>query len=215
MTPYPTHLFKYLPRQYAHDMVTRGTVRVGTLYEYRNEEALGSQIGDKDEGRSMEYDYIGDRLLRSDSPESWIVKKAISLGPGATAHVVDATFREGGESANVLVYCTAKTYDESSMRAFGCDTAVRIHDVAHFFGALNDALLATVPGLGNGGAKSCDYRGRHLQAGASVTHPAWLKDRRYAHQCEYRAAWEVPQAEARPRIITVPEISACCEIFRP
>ncbi len=43
-------LYKYLPRRYLDAFLNRGSLKIGTLYEYRQVEAYGHVIGDKNEG---------------------------------------------------------------------------------------------------------------------------------------------------------------------
>lgn len=44
-------LYKYLKKEHAHSLLSKGIIRLGTLYEYRNIEKHGSVIGDDTEGK--------------------------------------------------------------------------------------------------------------------------------------------------------------------
>ena len=44
------HLFKYLPKKYLEAFLHRGSIKIGTLYEYRKTEQYGTVVGDLDEG---------------------------------------------------------------------------------------------------------------------------------------------------------------------
>ena len=43
-------LYKYLPKSYLEAFLTRGSLKIGTLNDYRKTEAYGDVIEDKDEG---------------------------------------------------------------------------------------------------------------------------------------------------------------------
>jgi len=49
-------LFKYLRSEHVDSMLGRGTIRLGTLHEYRDIESHGAEIGDLDEGRKWVFE---------------------------------------------------------------------------------------------------------------------------------------------------------------
>ena len=42
-------LYKYLPLEFANGLVKEGTVKLGTLTDYQNEDHYGEDIGDQGE----------------------------------------------------------------------------------------------------------------------------------------------------------------------
>ncbi len=40
-------IYKSMKREYAEALVSKGQLRIGTLYDFRKEELYGSEIGDK------------------------------------------------------------------------------------------------------------------------------------------------------------------------
>ena len=43
-------LYKYIPKRYLDAFLNQGSLKIGTLYEYRQVEAYGNVIGDKTKG---------------------------------------------------------------------------------------------------------------------------------------------------------------------
>lgn len=50
-------LYKYLKRQHAESLLHDGEIKIGTLYDFRRQESVDMQRGDKNEGR-MNYTYV-------------------------------------------------------------------------------------------------------------------------------------------------------------
>ena len=48
-------LYKYLPLKYAEDLVIKGIIKLGTLYEYQDTNLHGNEIGDQEEGNLEEW----------------------------------------------------------------------------------------------------------------------------------------------------------------
>lgn len=48
-----TVLYKYMKREYADPLLTKGELLINTLYEYRDKEKHGAVIGDDSEGKKL------------------------------------------------------------------------------------------------------------------------------------------------------------------
>ena len=48
-------LYKYMKKEHAKLLTKQGSLRVGTLYEFRNKEKHGQEIGDNKEGIKSAY----------------------------------------------------------------------------------------------------------------------------------------------------------------
>ena len=71
-------LYKYLKKAHLEEFFENGTVKIGTLYEYRDVESHGSVVGDRDEGlqtTELSLPGGGEIDLASPSPEADFLRK--------------------------------------------------------------------------------------------------------------------------------------------
>lgn len=91
-------LYKYLPKKYLEAFLRHGSLKIGTLYEYRRTEDYGDVVGDKNEGlhktelalagggeidlvtSSPEAEYFRTHVLR---PDQHHLKPKIIMADGA------------------------------------------------------------------------------------------------------------------------------------
>jgi hypothetical protein len=210
-------LYKYLKRKYAEPLVCRGTIRLGSLQEYQDEdeERHGTVIGDREEGVKRLYDDPAFATAETLSPfASPIVHSVIHGVRGPGVAFVNCVFTQEYVSANCWLYCTSARLSAQLMKEFGCDACVRLDDPATFFEAIFNELKRR--GRAHGcKVFDCIYRERnqHYSADDGV-HPAALKDPRYASQREVRAAFfPVNLPIERFLDVTVPELTRCCTLL--
>ena len=69
-------IYKHLPLKYAKQLVNFGSIKIGTLYSYRDIETFGNEIGDSNEGVSIEYSHDKEYQTGQQSPSqregSWL-----------------------------------------------------------------------------------------------------------------------------------------------
>jgi hypothetical protein len=202
-----------MKRQYAEGMIADGTVQLGTLYHYREQEKLGNAIGDEDEGK---YDIFsedtievkGDPIVLPD-----FYRGLLEIGPDIRqARVQDIRFQRTHISPNAYMFCCSSEFSESTMREFG-DACVRISDISGFVDEIRKAIQGEITTTI---AARCLYLKRefHYTTPAPAP-PGFIKDPSYAHQKEVRAVWVPKVAEIQPRILTVPGIRRFCSLHYP
>jgi hypothetical protein len=192
----PQVVYKYLRRKHAESMLAKGCVRIGTLYEYRNVELHGPDLGDKDEGLWSGVDYVDRkerRIKATLSPPCRITldvpgdKRLTDISVYATRHYIQF-FEEWPDS---YIYCISKVLDTKVMQAFNAEVAVQIHEPMEFFKVLTRHLRQRF-GITAYFFGSCGYRKRI----GSIQAPPWpllfIKDPKYAYQREVRFAWLPP-----------------------
>ena len=208
-------LYRYLPPIWADRMVRYGSVRIGTLHDFRRIEALDPERGDKEEGvRTSLTDGHARIVEGKDLP--WFVKETLTIPSG-----VKFAFEEGAvlkvqqNATDAYVYCTCSRFDESLMHRFG-GACVTITDSEEFFRAITRALdgwdqygIRLISGFLLG---PCEYESRE-QTWPNVKqyNPVFRKPPGYAHQSEVRAVWTSPATSISPRNLVVPDIRAYCE----
>jgi len=209
-------LYKYLRREHADSFFARGTIRIGTLQEFRRVEEHGNAVGDVDEGQHhtvFSFQGGGNIDLSEDSPAAEYIRKQI-LGIGdKRANVTMALHQDTriihrGQSKNYYIYCLTAHFNEASMREFGYNSAIVVHQPEDFLIAISRRIR---------------HRGTPVYFGPVVykdkitgwnkphdVHPALLKSPNYAYQHEWRALWDPIGSNSRPIFVNVPEAIRYC-----
>jgi hypothetical protein len=203
-------LYKFLRTEHAAALMENGTIRVGTLWEYQNEERHGTQVGDEGEGRLAQYD---DRqLVLSDDPttQSAITKQVFNL-EGATGAVIQGITMAVEETVdNLHVYSLSGQFDRASFAEFAdsrYEICLRIDNPSGFVSVLDAAMKRRFE-ADNYTVLPCVYGNRvvHYRDGQKI-HPVQLKPIRLAHQHEVRVIWRAPRGLPEPHVFDCPELS--------
>lgn len=205
-------IFKYMKAHHAESFLREGTLRIGTLYEFRDMEKHGAVIGDKNEGQKSLYTHLEGRYTNENAPA--ISKKFIELGDGAAFE--NCTLVEQTDSPDCFLFCASAEYSAEMMAEFKADVCVVIDNLEGFYNAITKALSAKIgnPALFRG-AHRCQYVARNLKHEEDHGIPgALIKDADYIKQKEIRAIWEpATPLPIGPVIIKCPEALKFCWIY--
>jgi hypothetical protein len=196
-------------------------LKIGTLHEYKDEEDLGSVIGDKNEGlhitelrsphgreidlakNTPEAEYFKKHVLRPDQQNSK-VKLVMEAGASLVAHT---------NSSNYYIYCITSEYDKDVMLKFGCDRCIEIVNPGKYFKEISRVIRhkASYKGYFNivYGNKTTDHLNPHK------THPALMKEAKYSNQAEVRAIWQPKKEPKGSLFIKVPKVIKYCRKLKP
>lgn len=189
----PQVLYKYLSWEHAHAMLATGSLRIGTLHEYRMIEQHGPVVGDQHEGLVSAVDYVNRKRRGSRSTLNPPLRVTLDV-PGdnrltdISIYATQDYIQFFEEWPDTYVYCLSKVLDPKVMRAFNADAAIQIHRPMDFFLALTRhlrrKLKITAYFFG-----SCGYQER-IGSLQDTPRPAlFIKDPGYAYQQEVRLAW--------------------------
>jgi hypothetical protein len=183
-------IYKYMGRAHAARMLADGEIRLGTLYTYRNEEELGPEVGDRDEG-TLNLKKSGFTVVDTVDPRTIpaFFRNGLSVGSGARLQIIarDGIGRQF-EDPDCWVYCTSKYFDRDQMNSMGYDTCVEIFDIEPFFFAVSREIQLRIRSFW--GAAECVYRDRTVEHTAyDGIPPAFIKHPRFRGQTEVRALW--------------------------
>jgi hypothetical protein len=214
-------LYKYLQKKYLDAFFLRGSLKVGTLYEYRAIEHYGDVIGDRNEGlhktelslpgggeidlgsNSREADFFRKHVLRPDQQNSK-VKIVLEDGARLIAH---------SNSQDLYIYCTSSVYDPIVMKQFGCDSCLEITDPEAFFRIISHRIRhkGKFDGFGpvHYQSKYTHYTQPHQ------LHPAIMKEPEFEYQQEWRAIWVPNKTPRSPLFISVPKAVRYCRPYSP
>lgn len=190
-------LYKYINSEFEKDALEKGCFRLGTLFDYRNEEGYGNEIGEGGEGilQLVADSWKGKEIdLSSNSPEAVLIRDSLKISLDDEYAKNKIVFGEGSEmvfnrqSINSLVFCASKEFDREVMEQFGCDSCILINNAQRFLSEISKSI-----------SHIADYQldshivyNDRIQRLISATHlhPALLKPKNYQHQKEYRALWK-------------------------
>jgi hypothetical protein len=215
-------LFKYMKAEHLDTTLARGIFRIGTLYEFRNMELHGAEIGDVEEGKKTIHLTAATPMtfdLLSNDPRALHTQKVMKgwdgLPAGSRIQInlnagVSVELRE--ESPDVYTYCASMTYDADQMRAFGYNTCIKIHDREGFFAELSNCLLDADFIVGT----PVQYRPRRVDyADEGVASAVFLKSESYSSQGEFRVLWQPHTQLIAPVLVTCPRALLYCEKYDP
>jgi hypothetical protein len=216
----PKRLFKYMKAEHLEMALTRGTFKIGTLHDFRNQERLGDWIGDKDEGKRSFHLTPTEQISfdpTSDDPRAVHTRKVIggfeNFAPGQATIVMHpmSCIETREDVADAYIFCTTHEYDEAEMLKAGYDTCLVIDDVQGFFAEISNCLdadwLCCAPVI---------YGDRRIEFAASEPPSAeLLKPIDLESQREVRAIWEPREHPIEPRVIDCPRALQYCDVYRP
>lgn len=199
-------LYKYLKKNHANLLLKKGSFRLGTLYEYRDEESYGQVIGDASEGTRLAYEEI-DHVTREN--QSKFSKQFVNLEAEGSG-MSNLTLQVEQHSPDCYIYCTAEEFDKNALSDFGYDTCVVIEDPNRFFAALSHTIRhkAKFEGIFH-----CQYMLREVHYTSDIP-PAIIKDPKYQNQKEVRGVWSpTKQQVVEPIYLTSKKAARYCKLF--
>lgn len=206
-------LYKYLPHEYAENMLIHNSIRIGTLFSYRNTEELGNEIGDLHEGTSIEYSH--NKTLRNGTELNSFESKAIKAGKGMLLQGI--YIQKKHNSTNAYIYCLSKEYSKEIMERLNeenkgpkYDTCIEIFDPQNFRKAIALSFACKGRYLG---LFECNYNERKHDYRIQSPHPAVLKDPEHAYQKEVRMIWTPINNDINAEIIVVNNLNKYCKMI--
>ena len=199
-------LFKYCKLQHMQSMQERGTVRVGSLYDYRDNELHGEMVADVDEGKKTMSGTV--KMLTPGTLKNY---------PGLDGLV---GFKYGKienltilgrkiHSDNCLVFSASAAYSEKTHQEWlqeeHYDACYRIYSARLFFRAISRILRPR--GYEFFGYNYVLYADEvDIASQVASIHPAFCKRKEFSPQVEVRAIWKSLNAEPiTPQTLNITE----------
>ncbi|WGO96907.1 hypothetical protein QFX18_12710 [Saccharophagus degradans] len=210
-------LYKYQTKENAIKTVNHGSFRIGTLYDYRDIEQYGSEIGDVGEGTRSVESAIGEEFLLTgeNSNAKGFVSGFIPQVLDRNMWISDVQFRRRDNSPDRYLYCVSSEPSRDAMLDFECDTALEITDWPKFFYELRASLRMKVRLQRTCHIMPCIYGDRMAHySELDENDILQLKPREMEYQKEWRAAWTpVGVGGIKPIIIHSPKAKKYCRII--
>lgn len=204
-------LYKYMHMEHAKSLIENGTVRIGTLYEYRNTEKHGTTIGDDLEGtKSVYMDVKKEWWTGKSQPE--FAKSFFNLSENSSMRLEGITLEKPTNSLNYYIYCTTEEFDKDVQSDFSYDACIIIENPKKFFAVISEKLKrkALFKGI-----YKCQYRDRRIPHDKdNKIHPAIIKDPKDSKYKEVRAIWKPEKKLITPIVINCRGIIRYCKLLK-
>jgi len=199
---FPGKLYKYLPRQFAENLINNGEIKLGTFDYYRINFKDDAQRQDVFEAKKIvpmpdvnQYlDFNVDRTIARDkftqqefpiAPDLPIYQFRHRKNFIGTIQVEVKTNKQTFLHADSYLYCLSKKKDIELSKKFNADVCVEIFDPQYFFSHiafyLNRERISTSFNWGN-----CSYKHPLDQSIDYDIHEYMVKDYKFKDQEEYR-----------------------------
>lgn len=203
-------LYKYLRKEHAKMLLEKGKLRIGTLYEFRDIEKHGTEIGDSSEGQKSTYMEIeNETWTKKNQPQ--YSQDFFNLGEKGSLTIEGITLEKPINSPNYYIYSTTEAFDENALIDFGYDTCIVIENPEKFFAAISKTLRHKGDFEG---IFRCQYHPRRLPHDKDHgIHPAIIKSPEYEKQKEVRTLWKPKKKSVQPIIIECRKASKYCRLL--
>jgi hypothetical protein len=210
----PAPLYKYLDAKHADSMITQGSVKIGTLSEYRASEHR--ERGDAHEGELTLQSPSGRHVYGGNQLPPLLRNPGINIGPGALGTDGLGAVTVTSKVPDLFVYCATESFDAENASRFG-DGCERIDRPEEFVLALDASLRAAVQAgvLSAPRWGRCVYEDRQHNWEREDLPAAWLlKPKDYQGQREIRVCWHIqPPQPLESIVLKVPSIIPYCTLL--
>lgn len=218
-------LYRYSAKKWNDALIERGSVRIGTLRDFRNIEHKPG-ISDPFEGTKTLQHEIDDWQFGNEIPgaPSYHARTAELMGliqdpPNRKGQIIDGSIQGISillpvDDPNCFIHCTSYRLRKDVMSQFeGADSCVEIYNIQGFYECLTNAINKHVP-VRWGGLQDVHYASRwEICNGQNLgISPTWLKGDDFSPQYEARAVWHPvdPGKSIDWFAIEIPELSKFC-----
>lgn len=217
--PYlPPHAFqvpvyKFVSRKYLDRFFDTGSIRVGTLHDFRKIEEHGKWRGDESEGKSNVVQHVPytDRI-----EEGSFLSRFIA--PGSVGQMNNNVFIEQRDYPNSFVFCTSSYFSNDLFQRWhaeeGVDACYEIFDWKGYKAEITKKLAP----IANPIASSyVTYVAGDIHGESQQRHilPPFVKKEEYIWQSEFRGLWlhKAPSIDVKAACIEIPEARKYCRPF--
>ncbi len=200
-----------MERRWATALAERGSIRIGTLADFRRQEAHRSAIGDRHEGQmtyKTGFDY---------RPPDGMDTPFLKIGGSAQGSIPIVFDNIAFETqSDAYIFCFASSPSAGNLPQ-QYDTTIGIADPMAFCDAITKSFARRDSSIDFVALKQCVYEERSSFLTEPMRDDEWYrKPSEFAAQSEYRAAWAIagkmPQA---PLDIEIPELACLVKIHEP
>ncbi len=206
-------LYKYLPKRFSNALLKRGSIRIGTLFDFRNSEhkkgisdaTEGTKLINLDIGEIENYDYL------TKTPDA--LKGLIEIsGECRNISLGNIHMTRKQSSQDLFILCLSSEASKLVMNSLGgTDECLELVYQEEFFQTLN--RIISLNGASFEGLYECTYQDRtlNLTSGKASTgqHSSLIKETEFSEQKEVRAIWK-PNSDREIHPLTINNSNLGC-----
>lgn len=187
-------VFRYSEQEYNDGLLAFGSVRVGTLHDFRQSEHKNG-IADANEGIKSVSHYIPhvtERDVGSIHLKALEEFNFIKYSGATNIIIKDVQVTREFNHPDCFVHCVSTSFSKVVLSQFDrADSCVEISDVHGFYRRLTATLSLHVP-VDLIAIRSVAYMSRDEEWNGKDwgVHPALIKEPRFSKQVEFRAIWK-------------------------
>ena len=140
-------MFKYSERKFIQALLSMGSVRVGTLYDFRRtEHAQG--VSDPQEGKKIVKHELGEHfhVSGSEDPNFKTLSNFLNIDRMRDVNFYNCAVSKEFDHPNLFIFCTSKVRSRTTMREFEkAEACVEIIDTQGFYDELTITLNSIIP----------------------------------------------------------------------
>ncbi|MFG0454545.1 hypothetical protein [Shewanella mangrovisoli] len=187
-------LYKYLKNEHMKLLLEKGTLRIGTLHDYNNENKYGAMVSDATDG--VKTLRGGGVFFGKEINNHPVISQFFKVADDANNVAIN--FGSSGRltvpSRNMFIFSTASKYStelhEKWHQSEGYDSCYEIFDPDGFFKAISDVIWKSCLYLGYAPVIYTPKGGLNMRSRVANAHPALFKGGEdFGEQCEVRAVW--------------------------
>lgn len=211
-------LYKYIKSEHAESFFKNGTLRIGTLFDFKRNESFNKAIGDNNEGSHFPFMDTDQTLYADEMTESQskFLDGFINMGAGSSISGINLVREISSE--DFYIFCMTTKPSRKAMEEFNCDRCIEVLNPHSFISALTRKIKRTAGDLAWQG--EITYMDKAYSYLSEVKlHPAQTKDIHYSYQKEYRAIWHrrngLPiDTILKPLFIRAPKAIKHCRLIK-
>ncbi|SPJ35246.1 hypothetical protein [Kushneria phyllosphaerae] len=203
-------LYKHLESVHADALIRKGSIRIGTLYEYRDQEKHGEGVLDEEEGvvrtHAKRSGYFDETNVDA------FMSNFVSVGDGGSVYIGNADLTLSESCSSSWIYCVSESEDKSVSTGLSSnyDACVELVDPDRFSREIKKFLSRKFGcvRIEKSDWLKCQYVGRDLEENHRLRDvPFLLKEAIFSHQKEVRVLF-LPkrEIEIKPLIVSIPNL---------
>jgi len=209
--------YKYMQKKYALEFLRTGSLRIGTLFDFKNTEKHNEAIGDITEGLHTQFiEKYNTNSQELTQEELDFLRPAIKFD-NTKCQLDSFRLIKDIQVPDAYVFCISQEYSKKIMDSFECDVCIEISNLKQFLSQIDRKLRHFVKPMSWAGPIT--YMERHYPFHEEKNiYPATTKEPKYSYQKEFRVIWDPLIASSqlkplKPKIIKIPNATRFCRLI--
>lgn len=204
--------FKYMNNRYCRAMIENGSIRLGTLFDFRDMETHNAARGDKDEGIHnicIENQNTGRHEDNEPTVRHYLDQLQVRLD-----YCIGGSVSGGLLNPNEYVYSVSAVLDWNIAQEFDAECCVIIWDMQIFVRRLLNAAHEMFRFVDFGFVRY--VTDRYDVRNIGIVAPCFIKNANFKHQAEWRLLMPPSgDCEIEPTIIEIGALEDICSVIYP